>query len=1647
MIIAIKRFFVRPGRQRCSNCFFLFCIIFFPPRLFAVDVAPKLTIQEITSQNLRFNIAIPAPVFTQQKMAGQIYDAIRLNNFILQSRPGSPAVPTLSYTIILPPEGDWQIRFTTTLGERFPGKNLIPSYADSAQQRLAPIISDRGLQPARLVETGIWRGFRLGRLEIIPLQIIGDELQFFSAIDIRVEFKPRQNPPPRQNFSLTGIEQVVLKPALNFPVAQNWRIHFSPPKIEAASQRNAASSAIKMAIASDGLYSVSYRMLDSLGVNPGALNPAAFQVWNKGREVPILLLNDGDAQFEAGETIEFFGERLAGEKSYFNHFTQQNIYRLTLGGEPGKRMARRKLPSAITPQPAAANFFWERLHFEEEKVYYFGDNDLEIYSSATAPGETWIWQRLFSGELFQTNLSLPNPAPANAPACSLRAHIRGTTVDRVTPSHHLRFAINSNTIGEIRFDDTDDIIFRAAFASAWLREDNNIFQITSINDTGAELDQVYIDWIEIGYWRQYVASDNMLAFREPENTNQTWAQYKIDNLDSNTVALFDRRHHELLEGFTVAPAAAGRFQIAFFDSALAGRDYFMLTPPGRRAPDKIWVDAPSNLQATTNVADYILIAPAEFLDAAHRLAEYRRQHLGREAKDRLQNMRVAVVEIENIYDEFTFGIPHPEAVRAFLRYSSAHWQKPSPTFVCLFGDASLDPNFYAFGSNKRNFIFSFGNPVSDNRLVCFDGAEDFLPDMFIGRLSAETPEQAQTLVDKIIAYERAEIADWNKTFIFLNGGINSFEQETFRNQSESLIARNVLAAPVAGRAVRIYKTTPDRVIGELRPEILSAIDAGAAMLTFSGHAASQNWELMFVNADVADLRNREAQPFIASMTCHTARFANGDQNSFGEAFVRPLDKGAIAFWGTSGFGFSFQDGILLDSLYTSFARDTIRYIGVATTLAKIGLWKALGNSPININTIDQYTLLGDPALQIALPTAPDLAMTAANIAVTPAAPTEDDLQVQLNAKVRNRGLATTDSVDIEMTVTSAETGAGKFRRQTRVAPIGWADSLNAVWLSRGSRGDYRIRSEADRSNQIVESNETNNAAERAVFFAPASVTLAAPANFALLKDNRPLLRVYNPSVRAQKTRLYFFELDTSADFNSSAKMISPPIAEERLRTGWQIPVPLLSRLYFWRNRMADGENTSSWQAASFNIDTQFPALGFRQTGMQLRSGIFEQTTFVAENSGVTLIAGQKLGTYQSVEIGPAKQWQVASSRWQVASGKWQFAVLGRGALNSEWKILKKDLTTPEISLSDIDARQFPFLRLQATFSDADGMDAPVLTGWSVAYDPAGDFATGQQVVSVSADSVLEGEAAQLRAEVFHFGNAGSGNAENVKVIFSQFDARAERGRRPLVTYETLLQPESSRRFTLDWNSAGSRGANLFFVEVDPDNQAVEPVEFNNSATLSVFVKTDLSKPQLEVTFDDQVVIDGDFISAQPTILCKIFDNSLLAISDTSRVQVFLDEQRVAYGNSEQLQIVSFPSGPVRAEVTYRPQLRGGRHLVEFFARDASNNPAYYRAEVQVDTEFHLREVMNYPNPFRDETDFTYYLTQPADNVTIKIFTLAGRLIAVLDNAPTAAGFNRLHWNGRDADGEVLANGVYLYKLIAKSGERRLEEIEKCVVMR
>lgn len=107
--------------------------------------------------------------------------------------------------------------------------------------------------------------------------------------------------------------------------------------------------------------------------------------------------------------------------------------------------------------------------------------------------------------------------------------------------------------------------------------------------------------------------------------------------------------------------------------------------------------------------------------------------------------------------------------------------------------------------------------------------------------------------------------------------------------------------------------------------------------------------------------------------------------------------------------------------------------------------------------------------------------------------------------------------------------------------------------------------------------------------------------------------------------------------------------------------------------------------------------------------------------------------------------------------------------------------------------------------------------------------------------------------------------------------------------------------------------------------------------------------------------------------------------------------------------------------------------------------------VNVLNESRLLQVYNYPNPFSNETEFTFILTgaQVAEEVSIKIFTVAGRKIREIVVPPSSLqlGFNRIHWNGRDEDGDEIANGYYFYQVRLKADNTIVSPIQKLAKIR
>ncbi len=99
-----------------------------------------------------------------------------------------------------------------------------------------------------------------------------------------------------------------------------------------------------------------------------------------------------------------------------------------------------------------------------------------------------------------------------------------------------------------------------------------------------------------------------------------------------------------------------------------------------------------------------------------------------------------------------------------------------------------------------------------------------------------------------------------------------------------------------------------------------------------------------------------------------------------------------------------------------------------------------------------------------------------------------------------------------------------------------------------------------------------------------------------------------------------------------------------------------------------------------------------------------------------------------------------------------------------------------------------------------------------------------------------------------------------------------------------------------------------------------------------------------------------------------------------------------------------------------------------------------RFRVATAGDFALSEVINYPNPFEASTSFHFSLTQAVDRASVRIYTISGRLLRELRDPDSGGGVHFLPWDGTDADGDPIANGTYIYKVVAESGGKKLEKI-------
>jgi hypothetical protein len=362
------------------------------------------------------------------------------------------------------------------------------------------------------------------------------------------------------------------------------------------------------------------------------------------------------------------------------------------------------------------------------------------------------------------------------------------------------------------------------------------------------------------------------------------------------------------------------------------------------------LDTPSDLADTTQQADYLIITPEAFSDALLPLIQHRES----------KGLAVKLVTLEDIYDEFSYGITTPYAIKEFVTYAYTNWMEPAPRYVLLVGDATYD-----YKNNLElapaPYVPTYllmteftGETGSDEWFVRVSG-DDLLSDLYIGRLPAASQEEATAMINRIIDYEESpEDNTWQRHLYFVAGSdyLVVGESDTFQDINENAS----LLAPSPYQISRSYATT-------------QGIE-GALIINYAGHGYLNTWYMndgtQDMDAILAYLNTADTLPVFVNMTCLNGYFIDklGNPRSLAETLLTTADRGAIASLSSTGStvpsGQRLLDYGLFEAIFTKEYRD----LGAAISYAKAYL---LANSTTQQDVANTFLLFGDPAMEVKIP--------------------------------------------------------------------------------------------------------------------------------------------------------------------------------------------------------------------------------------------------------------------------------------------------------------------------------------------------------------------------------------------------------------------------------------------------------------------------------------------------------------------------------------------------------------------------------------------------------------------------------------------------------------------------------------------------------
>lgn len=751
----------------------------------------------------------------------------------------------------------------------------------------------------------------------------------------------------------------------------------------------------QFAVTETGIHKIDAAFLGELGIDVNSIDPRDIQLYGNGggmlpekiaaeriddlEENAIMVVGEDDGSFDANDHILFYAE--GPDKWYYNETSQtffmrkniydtKNYYFIKIGAD-GKRVQNQ---NSISGTDYTSDAFDDYAHLQEDRL-----NVMDAFAHTQGSGKRWF------GDLFKNineqaytfsfeNLVTSQPVYLKS---QLAGREDNTTYFSVVGGGE---TLVSNSIGGI--DPTrpgESTYANIGTVSGTFSASGSDISLTVKYPTNASGNVIqrnaegWLDYIELNARRQLSMTGNQMAFRDKNAIPSNATKYQLSNASNNlqvwdiTNPLQPKNQNFEVQGNQINFGANGGTLKEFIA--------FNSSSGGITTAEAIGQINNQNIHATDDV-DMVIVYHPDFEEQVQLLAEHRRSY---------SNLDVAIIQITHIFNEFSSGKQDPTAIRDFAKMVfDRHPDKFR--FLLLFGDGSFDYRDLKEGTNS-NFITVY---ETDNSLSPIDAfpSDDYYGllsddegenlsgalDLGIGRLPVKTAEEAADVVDKIISYETNPnaLGDWRNKLVFVaddeDTNLHFGDTDEIAEKSADLY-ENVNLDKIYLDAYPQVSTSGGEGYPSVTEAINKAMFKGMLAINYFGHGGPQGWaQERVLDNDRGDIRgwsNFYNLPLFVTATCSFSGYDDRNQVTAGEQVLLNPKGGGIALYTTTRAVFARSNATLVESVFDILLQ---KNNGERPTLGEVfieGKNRTIG-SVTRTNT-RKFTLLGDPAMQLAVP--------------------------------------------------------------------------------------------------------------------------------------------------------------------------------------------------------------------------------------------------------------------------------------------------------------------------------------------------------------------------------------------------------------------------------------------------------------------------------------------------------------------------------------------------------------------------------------------------------------------------------------------------------------------------------------------------------